>query len=382
MAVAMVMAEYSAAEADALRRTMGHNRKRNRLLDELERLRVRMVERGVGERAAEEIRHDLESFGSYGFPESHAWSFALIAFATAWLRCHYPAEFYMAILNSWPMGFYSPATLVYDARRQGVEVRPPCLKEGDWECTVEGTADPRRPALRIGWRHVRGMGERTLERLRQARAAGPFASVEDVVRRAALTRFEALALARGGAFGAWEPDRRHAAWEALRVVGDGLPLAPAPSGHEEERARRRYRPRPVSRDELVYLDYFATGMSLNGHPMERARERLNRGGALDSRALRELRGGEQVIVGGLVTIRQRPQTANGTIFLLLEDEHGFINVVVPSRLVEPNREVVKFATFVLVQGRFERDGQVMNVVGRRFRELKMQRIQYASRNFR
>ncbi len=382
MAVAMVMAQYSAAEADALRRTMGHNRKRNRLLDELERLRAQMVERGVDEKAAEEIRHDLESFGSYGFPESHAWSFALIAFATAWLRCHHPAEFYLGLLNSWPMGFYSPATLVYDARRQGVEVRPPCLSQGDWECTVDEAADAARPALRIGWRHVRGMGERTLERLRSARAAGPFGSVEDVVRRAALTRSEALALARGGAFGAWEPDRRHAAWEALRVVGDGLPLAPAPSGLKEERTRRRYRPRAVSRDELVYLDYFATGMSLNGHPMERARERLNRGGAFDSKALRELKGGEQVIVGGLVTIRQRPQTANGTIFLLLEDEHGFINVVVPSKLVEPNREVVKFATFVLVQGRFERDGEVMNVVGRRFKELAMRRITYASRDFR
>jgi error-prone DNA polymerase len=382
MAVAMVMAQYTAAEADALRRTMGHNRKRNRLLDELERLRTRMVERGVSDQAAEEIRHDLESFGSYGFPESHAWSFALIAFATAWLRCHHPAEFYLGLLNSWPMGFYSPATLVHEARRQGVEVRPPCLKHGDWECTVEETRDFARPALRIGWRHVRGMGERALDRLRSARAVGGFGSVEDVVRRAALTRFEALALARGGAFGAWEPDRRHAAWEALRVVGDGLPLAPAPSGIEEERARRRYRPRPVARDELIYLDYFATGMSLNGHPMERARERLNRGGALDSRALRELKGGEQVIVGGLVTIRQRPQTANGTIFLLLEDEHGFINVVVPSKLVEPNREVVKFATFVLVQGRFEREGEVMNVIGRRFKELSMRRIQYASRNFR
>jgi error-prone DNA polymerase len=382
MAVAMVMARYTAAEADALRRTMGHNRKRHRLLGELERLRVRMVERGVGEQAAEAIRHDLESFGSYGFPESHAWSFALIAFATAWLRCHYPAEFYLGLLNSWPMGFYSPATLVHEARRQGVEVRPPCLREGDWECTVEAAADPARPALRIGWRHVRGMGERVLDRLRSARAAGAFGSVEDVVRRAALTRFEALALARGGAFGAWEPDRRHAAWEALRVVGDGLPLAPAPSGLAEERARRRYRPKPVSRDELIYLDYFATGMSLNGHPMERARDRLNQGGALDSRSLRALHGGEQVIVGGLVTIRQRPQTANGTIFLLLEDEHGFINVVVPSWLVEPNREVVKFATFVLVQGRFERDGEVLNVVGRRFKELTMRRIQYASRDFR
>ncbi len=382
MAVAMAMARYTAGEADALRRTMGHDRKRNRLLDELERLRERMIARGVGEQAAEAIRHDLESFGSYGFPESHAWSFALIAFATAWLRCHHPAEFYLGLLNSWPMGFYSPATLVHEARRQGVEVRPACLRDGDWECTVEETADPARPALRIGWRHVRGMGERTLDRLRAARAAGGFGSVEDVVRRAALTRFEALALARGGAFGAWEPDRRHAAWEAFRVVGDGLPLAPAPSGVEEERARRQYRPRPVSRDELVYLDYFATGMSLNGHPMERARARLKRGGALDSRELKELKGGEQVIVGGLVTIRQRPQTANGTIFLLLEDEHGFINVVVPSQLVEPNREVVKFATFVLVQGRFERDGEVMNVVGQRFKELSIRPIQYASRDFR
>ncbi len=381
MAVAMVMAQYTAAEADALRRTMGHNRKRNCLLDELERLRVRMVERGVESGAAEAIRHDLESFGSYGFPESHAWSFALIAYATAWLRCHHPAEFYLGLLNSWPMGFYSPATLVYDARRQGVEVRPPCLRDGDWECTVEEAADPARPALRIGWRHVRGMGERVLERLRAARAAGGFGSVEDVVRRAALTRFEALALARGGAFGAWEPDRRYAAWEALRVVGDVLPLTPAPPSHSHSHSRR-YRPRPVTRDELVYLDYFATGMSLNGHPMERARERLDRGGALDSKTLRDLKGGEQVIVGGLVTIRQRPQTANGTIFLLLEDEHGFINVVVPAQLVEPNREVVKFATFVLVQGRFERDGEVMNVVGRRFKELTMRRIRYASRDFR
>ncbi|HEU5171186.1 MAG TPA: error-prone DNA polymerase [Gemmatimonadales bacterium] len=390
MAVAMAMARYGAAEADALRRTMGHNRKRNRLLGELARLGERMIERGIDAEVAAEICHDLESFGSYGFPESHAWSFALIAYATAWLRCHYPAEFYLGLLNSWPMGFYSPATLVYEARRQGVDVRPPCLRDGDWECTVEETGDSAGlctqpgPALRIGWRFVRGMGERTLERLRAARAEGGFESIGDAVRRAALTRFEALALARGGAFGAWEPDRRRAAWEALRVVGDSLPLAPAPppEAGDGREGRRRYRPRPVSRDEMVYRDYFATGMSLNGHPMERARERLRKGGALDSRELKELQGGEQVIVGGLVTIRQRPQTANGTIFLLLEDEHGFINVVVPSKLVEPNREVVKFATFVLVQGRFERDGPVMNVVGRRFKELKLGRIAYASRDFR
>lgn len=373
MAIAMSLGRYSAAEADALRRAMGHNRKRARLMEELARLRERMAARGIAAPVAEPICRDLEAFGSYGFPESHAWSFALIAYATAWLKQHHPAAFYLALLNSWPMGFYSPATLMHDARRQGVEVRPPCLKDGDWECTVEESADPARPALRIGWRHVRGMGERTLERLRAAHGAAPFDSIADVVRRTALTRAEALSLARAGAFAAWESDRRRAAWAAFHVVGDRLPLAPVtPAPHA---------PRPLERDELIYLDYFAVGMSLEGHPMEHVRARLKRGGALDSRDLLGLKGGEEIIVGGLVTVRQAPQTAGGTIFLLLEDEHGFINVVVPSRLVEENREVVKFALFVLVQGRFERDGPVMNVVGRRFRELSGNSLAYVSRDF-
>jgi error-prone DNA polymerase len=376
MAIAMSLGRYSAAEADALRRSMGHNRKRAKLLAELGRLGQRMTERGIPADVAAQICHDLESFGSYGFPESHAWSFALIAFATAWLKRHHPAEFYLGLLNSWPMGFYSPATLIHDARRHGVEVRPPCLRDGDWECTVEETADPGKPALRIGWRHIRGVGARALERLQAARAAGAFTSIADAVRRAALARFDVLALARAGAFAAWEPDRRLATWAGLGVSGDTLPLAPAD--------RRGAAPavRPLSRDELVYLDYFATGLSLNGHPMERLRDRLRAGGALDSRDLLDRAGGEEVIVGGLVVIRQRPETAGGTIFLLLEDEHGFINVVVPSRLVEENREVVKFALFVLVQGRFERDGPVMNVVGRRFRALQTEELAYVSRDFR
>lgn len=373
MAIAMAMGHYSAAEADALRRTMGHQRKRHRLVEELARLRERMIERGIEAPVAAAVAQDLESFGSYGFPESHAWSFALIAYATAWLKRHHPAEFFMGLLNSWPMGFYPPATLVNDARRQGVEVRGPCLRDGDWECTVEETADPAHPALRIGWRHVRGVGDRAIERLAAARGEKPFGAIADVVRRAALTRTEALGLARSGAFGAWEPDRRHAAWEAIGVAGDDLPLAPA--------RRTRHHPRAMRQDELIYLDYLATGMSLNGHPMEHVRERLKQGGALDSRELLELAGGEEVIVAGLVTVRQRPETAGGTIFLLLEDEHGFINVVVPNRLVEPNREVVKFALFVLVQGRFERDGPVMNVVGRKFRKLAVRELTYASRDF-
>ena len=373
MAIAMAMGEYTAGEADALRRTMGQDRKRARLVEELGRLRDRMIARGIPEPVASLITQDLKSFGSYGFPESHAWSFALIAYATAWLKCHHPAEFYLGLLNSWPMGFYPPATLVNDARRQGVEVRGPCLRDGNWECTVEETDYSTPPALRIGWRHVRGVGDKTIDRLTAARNTNPFGSIEDVVRRAALTRTEALGLARSGAFAAWEPDRRHAAWEAIGVAGDDLPLAPA--------RRTRHQPRTMRRDELVWLDYFATGMSLVGHPMEHVRARLKRAGALDSHDLLALEGGEQVMVGGLVTVRQRPSTAGGTIFILLEDEHGFINVVVPSRLVEPNREVVKFELFLLVKGRFEREGMVMNVVGEKFRPLKARALAYASRDF-
>jgi error-prone DNA polymerase len=369
MAIAMALGSYSAAEADALRRTMGQERKRERLLAQLARLEGRMTERGIEAGLAQRICHDLESFGSYGFPESHAWSFALIAYATAWLKRHHPAAFYLGLLNSWPMGFYPPSTLIHDARRLGVEVRPPCLKEGDWECTVEGAA------LRIGWRHVRGVGGQLLERLRAARAAGPFESIADAVRRAGLTRHEATALARAGTFGAWEPDRRRAAWEALRAAADDLPLAPvAPVEH---------RPRPLGRDELIYLDYHTVGMSLHGHPMQRVRARLRRAGAVTSAELRERRHGEEVLVGGLVTIRQRPVTANGTIFILLEDEHGVVNVVVPSGLVEENREAVKFAPFLLVRGRVERDGAVLNVVGRKFRELAVRhRLTHVSRDFR
>jgi error-prone DNA polymerase len=373
MAVAMALGGYSAAEADALRRTMGHNRKRQRLLDELARLCDRMAGEGIEPGIAKQITSDLESFGSYGFPESHAWSFALIAYATAWLKRHHPAEFYLGLLNSWPMGFYPPSTLIHDAKRQGVEVRAPCARDGDWECTVEETADPSRPALRIGWRHIRGVGTRALDALRAGRAGGPFHSIEDVIRRSSLGRTEALGLAQAGAFAAWQGDRRRAAWEALRAVGDALPLAPVDATPHD--------PRPLDRTELIFLDYATTGVSLTGHPMEHVRDRLRAAGALDSAELARRRGGE-VLVGGLVTIRQRPATANGTIFLLLEDEHGFINVVVPRQLVEPNAEVVKFAPFILVRGRLEREGKVINVVGRDFLALEAAAVVHASRDFR
>ena len=395
MAIAMTLGGYSAAQADELRRTMGHIRKVDRLHRVLEQLRTRMIERGVEEAVATQIAEDLKSFANYGFPESHAWSFALIAYATGYLKAHYPAEFYAALLNSWPMGFYPPSTLIHDAGRHGLKVLPPCMRDGDWECTTAPAENPERPALRIGWRHIRGLGDKTLEALKiaggrmddavraamkdgiipglGAREHYQFASIDDVVNRAALIRADALHLARAGAFGAWEPDRRRAAWVAMRAVGDKLPLAPA--------REAPYNPRPLTRDELIFLDYFSVGVSVNGHPMEHQRQKLRAARALDSRDLMNLRGGEQITTAGLVTIRQQPQSAKGTVFLLMEDEFGFINVIVSKKLVEEYSEVVRFSTFVLVEGRFERDGDVRNVVGKRFIELPVGRLTHAARSF-
>jgi len=371
MAIAIAIGGYTPGEADALRRTMGHSRKQHLLQEQLDLLQRRIVAQGVPEPVAMQITGDLGGFANYGFPESHAWSFALIAYATAYLKYHFPADFYAGLLNSWPMGFYHPSTLIHDARRHGLEVRPPCVRHGDWECTVE--TDAPSPALRIGWRHIRGIGERAIEALRAGRGEG-YESIAAVVRRAALTRAEALSLAAAGAFGGWEPDRRRAAWEALRVVGDVLPLAPSAEAEA-------HTPRPLDRNELIVLDYESFGIGLNGHPMEEVRERLQAAGARDSRELARLPSGKEVLVGGLVTIRQRPTTAGGTIFLLLEDEHGFVNAVVPSRLVEANSEVVKFARFILVLGRLERNGVVINVVGRRFVALETRALVHQSRDF-
>lgn len=409
MAISMALGGFSAAEADELRRAMGHQKKLAKLQAVLERLKARIVAHtGMTEQAAAEVVDDLESFANYGFPESHAWSFALIAYATAYLKAHYPAEFYLGLLNAWPMGFYPPATLVHDARRHGVEVRGPCLKEGEWDCTVLGPGAGGRerespcgsvsppdsspaapgaiPALRIGWRHIRGLGERARGALQAARAEGPFASIEDVVRRAALTREEALHLARAGAFEAFEPGRRRAAWEALRAAGDTLPLAPSPP--------LPFEPRELEGDELIFLDYLATGISTHGHPMEHVRSRLDAVGAVTSRGLENAADGERVLVAGLVVARQRPGTAGGTIFLLLEDEHGFLNVIVPARMYERDHEVIRFSPFLVVEGMVERGGRVLgrtsggeeafggiNVVGRRFRRLEVRPIAAASHDF-
>jgi len=421
MAIAMALGGFSAAEADELRRAMGHRRKIPRLKAALDKLKNACIARGVSEDVAQEVVTDLYSFANYGFPESHAWSFALIAYATAWLKANYPTEFFLGMLNAWPMGFYPPATLVHDAMRHGVVVRGPCMRDGEWDCTIEVQGDGdsdgdgdgdelqgsgdyesesesesesvyrrgdllpdvlrrrrrRRlesPALRIGWRHIRGLGEKTRQALQAAHAAGPFTSIEDVVRRAKLTRAEALHIARSGAFDAFEPGRRKSAWEALRAAGDMLPLAPA--------RVLPFNPLELQGEELVFLDYIATGISVNGHPMQFLRERLTAAGIASSRDMEnEYASGDRIAIAGLVVARQHPETAKGTVFLLLEDEFGYMNVIVPRHMYAKYRETVKFSTFLVIEGKFEREDQVLNVIGYRFRELKTRRIIAASHDF-
>jgi error-prone DNA polymerase len=403
MAIAMVLGGFTAGEADQLRRTMGNIRKKGRLESVLEKLRLRMIGNGVAPEVSAKITDALISFANYGFPESHAWSFALIAYTTAYLKAHHPAEFYMGVLNSWPMGFYPPSTLVHDAKRHGVQVVAPCMRDGSWECEVLNCVEcgqgllaigcwPLANSLRIGWRYIRGLGETTLNRIRIARygaesvaptassqqptaagSDGPFTSIENVVRRCQLERSEALAIARSGAFTVWEPDRRKAAWEALRVCGDSLPLAPA---HQ-----RRYVPRPMTAWETVLADYCSLGLSTNGHPVEYLRARLTAMGAKGSNDFPVLRSGEKVRVAGLVTVRQRPESAGGTIFLLMEDEHGFMNIIVPRQLAEKYADPVKFASFLVVDGCFERDGNVMNVVGASFRALNVKGLVHQTHSF-
>ena len=246
-------------------------------------------------------------------------------------------------------------------RCSGVEVRLPCLAGGAADCTAEETDDPARPALRLGWRFIRGIGDKSLDALGTARAAGEFDGIADVVRRARLTRADATALARAHAFAAWEPDRRRAAWQALRVVGDTLPLAPSRADS--------FAPRPVEHHAGVVADYNALGLSISGHPMERFRPWLRKIGARDSIELQQCRNGEQVIMAGLVIVRQRPQSAKGTVFILLEDEHGQTQVIVSRKMDEAHREVVRFSTFLAVYGRVERDGPMASLVATAFKQL-------------
>jgi len=400
MQVAITAAGFTPAEADELRRAMGHKRSHERMHDIGERLTQGMARNGIPEEIGRRIYQQINAFADYGFPESHAASFALLVYASAWLRHYYAPEYTAAILNAQPMGFYSPGTLIEDARRHGVEVRPVDVTVSRWETTLEPYVIPSAarnrvatqrdpavirpdsspaarndggaPAVRLGVRTIRGLGAAAREKLEGAWAAGPFTSIADLVQRTRLDRGSLRALADAGAldaFTAHEPPerrRRAALWAVLRAEQGGLgPLFDATPPATD--ALPAVVP-AMSAYEITEADYRMTALSLHGHPMAHLRARLRKLGVRTATELRHARGGA-VVVAGLVICRQRPGTAKGFVFLTLEDETGMVNVVIRPDRFEKQALLIARSPLLLVRGRLQVEGTVINVRAEEFEPL-------------
>ncbi|MCG8592234.1 MAG: error-prone DNA polymerase, partial [Proteobacteria bacterium] len=366
MRLAVVAADYTPGEADQLRRDMAAWRRSGRIERHRERLIQRMAAKGIAEEFAERVFDQIRGFGDYGFPESHAASFALIAYASSWLKCHYPEVFACALLNAQPMGFYSPATIVEDARRHDVVVRPICVVASDWDCTLE--PDGEGFALRMGLRYVKGLSEeRDGACIAATREEAPFASLDDF---AARTRLDARALERlaaAGAFAAFESGRRRALWQAHGVAsrqGDALTLTESeslPSLHA------------LTRGEGIAWDYQTSRHSTRGHPLEPFRAALAALALPDARGVFALQDGDRVRYAGLVICRQRPGTAAGVVFMTLEDETGFVNVVVWQKVFERHMILAKTASLLGVGGRVQRQDGVLHVIAETLFEPALER---------
>jgi error-prone DNA polymerase len=376
MQLAVVAAGFTPGEADQLRRSMAAWRRKGGLERFEPKLIEGMRERGYDEAFARRIFEQIKGFGEYGFPESHAASFALLVYVSAWLKCFEPAAFTCALLNSQPMGFYSPSQLVQDARRHGIEVRPVDVLASGWECTLEEGDSPlaslfqrrggqsslgarfstAQPAVRLGLRMVKGLSREGAERLVAAREAAPFADTEDLARRAGLDRRDLKCLAAAGAFASLAGHRREAAW---RVAGIE-PLPPLLRGAPFPETPPALRP-PTEGEDLV-ADYASLGLTLGRHPLALLRDDLRRRRMVTAAELKTLPHRRLVRAAGLVTCRQRPDTASGVIFVTLEDETGFVNVVVWRDLAERQRRELLGSSLLAVYGVLERQGEVIHVV--------------------
>jgi error-prone DNA polymerase len=344
MELAMVAAGFTPGEADRLRRSMAAWKRNGGLEPFEERLKSGMKANGYSEQFAEAIYRQILGFGEYGFPESHSASFALLVYVSAWIKCHHPAAFCAALLNSQPMGFYAPAQLVQDARRHGVEVRPPDVQVSGWDCTLEGGA------VRLGLRMVSGLTEAEGRRIAAGR---PHAGVPELQ----LNRRDLRALAAAGALESLAGHRRLARWAAAGAARRAPLDVPAP-----ERVPVLSRPRE---GEEIVADYASLGLTVGRHPLALLRDRLSRLKLRTARELLSLVHGTRAKAAGLVTCRQRPDTASGVVFVTLEDETGCMNVVVWRNLVETQRAELLGARLLGVEGVVERDGEVVHLVARR-----------------
>jgi error-prone DNA polymerase len=352
MQLAVVAAGFTPGEADQLRRSMAAWKRKGGLEPFEQRLVRGMLERGYRREFAESLYRQILGFGEYGFPESHSASFALLVYVSAWLKRHHPAAFCAALLNSQPMGFYAPSQLVQDARRHGVEVRPPDVCASLWDCTLE------TGALRLGLRMIRGLAETAGARIVAARTPLAFASVEDLAHRAVLQGHELQCLAAGGALASLAGHRRQAHWAA---AGARRAAGMLHEARVNEPALRL--PSPEEGEEVV-ADYASLGLSLGRHPLALLRPHLRRLGLMAATTVQARAHGSRACAAGLVTCRQRPDTASGVIFVTLEDETGCVNVVVWNDLVERQRRELLGARLLAVEGSIERDGEVVHLIAR------------------
>ena len=378
MKIALDAAQFSSKEANRLRKAMATFRSRG-MVDELQDMMVeRMVERGYDREFAQRCFNQIRGFGEYGFPESHAASFAHLVYVSSWLKCHFPAAFGCALLNSQPMGFYAPAQIVRDAREHGVSVLPADVNLSQWDCTLEdiGGETPangrerargrqeRTIALRLGLRQVDGLPEAVAARLIAEReAGGTYADVAALKDRARIGPAHIERLASGDCFGSMQLSRRQALWDARSIVGGAdLPLFAAAAAREEgaETVRTQLPVMPLS--EEVVADYQTTRLSLKAHPMAFLRASLAERGFVRASDLRSRKFRSMVHVAGVVLIRQRPGSAKGVCFITLEDETGVINLVVWPDLKEKQRRVVMGSRLMEVRGRVEYDDEVIHVI--------------------
>ena len=369
MRLAVVAAGFTPGEADQLRRAMGAWR-RPGVIDEFHRKLVDgMLARGLAREFAEQVFNQIRGFGEYGFPESHAASFALLVYVSAWLKCHHPAAFTAALLGSQPMGFYAPAQLVRDARAHGVRVLPADVNKSDWHATLESRASPGvQPTLRLGLEQVYGLGEAEGQRIVAARRDGPFRLPRDLARRAGLDREALLHLARAGALASLGLSRRRAVWEAMRSLDKptGRPLFDrldddADSDSDEDTLGLE----SMTEQEEVIADYRTGGLSLAGHPLAFERPRLAARGVVEIAAANAAPEGRRVCVAGIALCRQRPATAKGMIFLTIEDESGTANIVVRPDVWAAADHAARRAAVLIVEGRIQRRGAVVHVVATR-----------------
>ena len=374
MQLAMVAAGFTPGEADRLRRAMAAWKRRGGIEPFRDKLIDGMLARGYSREFAEQLFQQIRGFGEYGFPESHAASFALLVYVSSWLKCHEPAAFACALLNSQPLGFYSVSSIVQDARRHGVELRPADVMHSDVDSTLEvestvemdrhprAGGDPVKPALRLGLGLVKGLKAQAAGRVAAARRERPFESTEDLARRARLDRADLSALAAADALAGIAGHRRAALWETLAVdeaTRLELPAVPA--------ATPALVP-PTEGDDIVG-DYATLGLTLRRHPLALLRERLKKRGIRDAVEVANARHGQLVRTAGIVTCRQRPATASGVIFVTLEDETGHVNLVVWNDLAERQRRELLGARLLEVTGQIQKEGSVVHVLARRLGDL-------------